>query len=151
MGQSGKASETHTHTQGLSRRVEENPLGAGGQKWKWVTQSCPTLCDPMGYTVDGILQTRILEWGASPFSRGLPNPGIKPRSPSSWPRTWTGVSHIAGRFFTNWAITCRQGKGQEEELAEWWRVDRALGTGRLSTSHCPVRGEGRAEWRVPGE
>ena len=27
-----------------------------------VTQSCPTLCDPMDYTVHGILQARILEW-----------------------------------------------------------------------------------------
>ena len=35
---------------------------------------------------------RILEWVACPFSRG-----------SSWPRNWTGVSCIAGRFFTSWA------------------------------------------------
>ena len=28
------------------------------------TQSCPTLCDPMDYTVHGILQARILEWVA---------------------------------------------------------------------------------------
>ena len=36
---------------------------------------------------------RILEWVAYPFS-----------SRSSWPRNWTGVSCIAGGFFTNWAI-----------------------------------------------
>ena len=36
---------------------------------------------------------RILDWVAYPFSSG-----------SSWPRNWTGVSCIAGRFFTNWAI-----------------------------------------------
>ena len=36
---------------------------------------------------------RILEWVAYPYSSG-----------SSWPRNWTGVSCIAGRFFTNWAI-----------------------------------------------
>ena len=36
---------------------------------------------------------RILEWVAFPFSSG-----------SSRPRNWTGVSCIAGRFFTNWAI-----------------------------------------------
>ena len=35
-----------------------------------VAQSCPTLCDPMDYTVHGILQARILEWVAVPFSRG---------------------------------------------------------------------------------
>jgi len=36
----------------------------------------------MDYTVHGILQARILEWVASPSCRGLPNPGIKPRSPA---------------------------------------------------------------------
>ena len=56
------------------------------------TQSCPTLCDPKDYTVHGILQARILEWVAFPFSRG-----------SSQPRDQTQVSHIAGRFFTSWA------------------------------------------------
>ena len=55
-----------------------------------VMQLCPTLCDPMDYTVHGILQARILEWAAVPFSRG-----------SSQPRDRTQVSHIAGRFFTN--------------------------------------------------
>ena len=37
-----------------------------------VTQSYLTLCDPMGYTVHGILQARILEWVAYLFSRDLP-------------------------------------------------------------------------------
>ena len=46
-------------------------------------QSCMTLCDPMdrsppGSSVHGILQTRVLEWGAISFSRNLPNPEIKP-------------------------------------------------------------------------
>ena len=41
-----------------------------------VTQSCPTLCNPMNYTVHGILQARILEWVA--FSRG----SSQPRSPA---------------------------------------------------------------------
>ena len=62
-----------------------------------VAQLCPTLCDPVGCsppesTVHGILQARILEWVAISFSRG-----------SSWPRDWTPVSCIAGRFFTIWA------------------------------------------------
>ena len=47
-----------------------------------VTQSCPIICNPMDYTVLGILQARILEWVAIPFFRDLPNPGIKPRSPA---------------------------------------------------------------------
>ena len=47
-----------------------------------VAQACLTLCDPMDCIVHGILQARILEWVAFPFSRDLPNPGIKPRSPT---------------------------------------------------------------------
>ena len=39
-------------------------------------QSCPTLCDPLDYIVHGILQARILEWVAFPFSRG----SFQPRS-----------------------------------------------------------------------
>ena len=57
-------------------------------KWK----SYPTLCNPKDYTVHGILQARIEEWVAFPFSRR-----------SSQPRDQIQVSHIAGRFFTNWA------------------------------------------------
>ena len=62
-----------------------------------VAQLCLTLCDPMVYsppgsTVHGILQARILEWLAIPFSRD-----------SSQPRYPTWVSRIAGRFFTVWA------------------------------------------------
>ena len=89
-----------------------------------VAQSYPTLCNPTNYTVHvgslSLLQRifpthgsnpglkhcgwtlhqlshkgspRILEWVAYPFSRG-----------SSRPRNRTGVSCVAGRFFTYWAI-----------------------------------------------
>ena len=47
---------------------------------------------PPGSSVDGILQAKILEWVAIPFSRG-----------SSWLKDLTQVSHIVGRFFTVWA------------------------------------------------
>ena len=51
--------------------------------WKVrVTQSCLTLCDPVDYTVHGILQPRILEWVAFPFSRGSSHPRTEPRSPT---------------------------------------------------------------------
>ena len=63
-----------------------------------VTHSCLTLRDPMAYLVHGILQARILEWTAIPFSRG-----------SSQPRDRTQVSHIAARFFTSW--TNREAQG----------------------------------------
>ena len=65
-----------------------------------VAQSCLTLCDPMDYTVHGILQARILEWADIPFSKG-----------SSQPRVQTQVSCIAGGFFTSWAI---------REAQEYW-------------------------------
>ena len=45
-------------------------------------QSCPTLGNPMDYPVHGILQARILEWGAFPFSRGIfPTEGWNPGLP----------------------------------------------------------------------
>ena len=55
-----------------------------------ITQSCPTLCDPLncslpGSSVLGILQARVLEWVAIFFSRGSSRP-------------W--ISYTAGRFFT---------------------------------------------------
>ena len=55
-----------------------------------VIQSSPTLCNPVDYTVQGILQARILEWVAFPFSRGSPQL-----------RNQTQVSCIAGRYFTS--------------------------------------------------
>ena len=47
-----------------------------------VARSCPTLWDPMDCTVQGILQARIMEWIAFPFSRGSSPPRDRPRSPA---------------------------------------------------------------------
>ena len=60
--------------------------------------SCPVLCSPMDRSppcssVHGILQARILEYVAIPFSRG-----------SCWPRDQTQVSCFIGILFTVWAI-----------------------------------------------
>ena len=97
-----------------------------------VTQSCLILCDPMDCTVHGILQARILEGVAFPFSKWFSQ--LRERTQlsciaggffNSWAtseaqrklewiacpfssgsyrsRSQTGVSCIAGRFFTNWA------------------------------------------------
>ena len=93
-----------------------------------VAQSCPTLCYPMDCIVHGILQARILEQVAIPFSRGSSQPRDwtlqvdsfyqlshkgSPRileweaypfpSRSSRPRNWTKASCIAGGFFISWA------------------------------------------------
>ena len=56
-------------------------------EWVLVAQFCLTLCCPMncnapGSSVHGILQARILEWLLFSSSGNLPDPGIKPRSPT---------------------------------------------------------------------
>ena len=57
-----------------------------------MSKSCNTMvCNLPGSSVHGILQARILEWVAIPFSRGC-----------SWPRIRTQISCIAGRFLTIW-------------------------------------------------
>ena len=68
------------------------------KKFLLVAQSYLTFCDPMdcsspSSSVCGILPARMLEWVASPFSRG-----------SSWSRDGIQVSHIAGGFFTIWTM-----------------------------------------------
>ena len=113
-----------------------------------VTQSCPTLCDPMGCSppgssVHGILQAWILEWVAVPLSRG-----------SSPPRDRTRVSCIAGRFFTMWATNEAQantgdirdagsipgsGRPLKEGIATHssilaWRIPWTEETGRLQST-----------------
>ena len=55
-----------------------------------VAQLCLTLCNPIDYTVHGILQARIQEWVAVPLSWG-----------SSQPRNETQVSRVVGGFFTS--------------------------------------------------
>ena len=72
-----------------------------------VTELCSTLCDSMGYTVQGILQARILEWVAFPFSKR-----------SSQLRDQSRVSRIAGGFFTSWATREVQGPYKSRPRAE---------------------------------
>ena len=49
----------------------------------------PVDCSPLGFSVHGISQTRMLAWVVISFSRDLPDPGIEPMSLA-----------LAGRFFT---------------------------------------------------
>ena len=78
--------------------------GPGPCFWFWyhplclcsVTLLCPTLCDPvdcspLGFSVHGISQARILEWVAIFFSRA-----------SSWPRDWTHIS--SGSCIGRWIL-----------------------------------------------
>ena len=62
-----------------------------------VAQSCPTLCDPMDYTVRGILQARILEGVGFPFSRG----SSQPRSPALWVDSLQ-LSHKGSQRILEW-------------------------------------------------
>ena len=88
-----------------------------------VTQSRPTLCDPMegnlpDSAVQGIFQARKLEWIAISFSRG-----------SSQPRDRTRVSCIADRHFTIWAmrglgVHMRQGLA----VRSWWWETKVTGS-----------------------
>ena len=55
-----------------------------------VAQTCPTFCNPIGYTAHGIPQAGILDWVAFPFSRG-----------SSQSRAQTQVFRVAGGVFTS--------------------------------------------------
>ena len=103
-----------------------------------VAQSCPTLCDPMDYTVHGILQARILEWIGFPFSRG-----------SSQPRDRTQVSCIAGGFFTNWAI--REAPNQSRWQWSNHHMTNVKMTGRAYCtvsvwSHLPLYIKSLAHW-----
>ena len=83
-----------------------------------VSQLCLILCDPVDYAVCGILQVRILEWVAFPFSRG-----------SSHPRDWTQVS-IAGRFFTSWVT---------REAQEYWSGEHFPSPGGLPNPGIELR------------
>ena len=82
---------TQELNQGPTLHADSLPAELPGKpKNVLVTQSCPSLCNPMdcslsGSSVHGILQARILEWDAISFSRGF-----------SWPRDWTLVSFIGG-------------------------------------------------------
>ena len=82
---------------------------------KWsevkVAQLCPTLCDPMDYTINGILQVRILERVAIPSSKG-----------SSQPRDWTQVSCIARGFFTSWATREALCRKKFESLQQQFKI-----------------------------
>ena len=68
----------------------------------------PLVYSPPDSSVHGILQARILEWAAIPFSQG-----------SFWPRDRTPVSYISGKFFTVWATREAMAAEREKILASY--------------------------------
>ena len=91
----------------------------------------PLDCSLPGSSVHGILQARILEWIAIPFSRG-----------SSQPRDQTCVSHIEGRFFTIWAT-----READVEFKEGLNY-RPLSWSMASPSGLYKWEDDRGKWRV---
>ena len=115
----------------LSSRGELKPINSGCTpgSGNWlrmcvlITQLCPTLSDPMDYSppgssVHGLLQVRMLEWVAIPFSRG-----------SSQPRDWTWVSSTAGRFFTDWATRGAQAQNRAQHSQSQTRREKETFSG----------------------
>ena len=68
-------------------------------------------CSPPDSSVHGILQARILEWVAIPFSRG-----------SSRPRDWTQISCSAGVFFTVWVTRALLKERQNLSIWQMWKL-----------------------------
>ena len=64
-------------------------------------------CRQIFYQLSHQVSPRILEWAAYFFSSG-----------SSWPDNWTGISCIAGVFFTSWA-TIHSHKTFIEDVGKW--------------------------------
>ena len=101
-------------------------------KGKWKSLSCVQFfVTPMDYnqpgsSVHGILQARILEWVDYPFS-----------SLSSWSRIWTGISCIAGGFFTSWVTM----EAIQDTWVQYW-VKKILEEG-IKTHLCILA------WRIP--
>ena len=83
---------------GIQRRVTLSPFPSGAEDLaveagKHLKNRCTRASSEISArTVRGILQASTLERGASPFSRGSPQP-----------RDGAQVSCIAGGFFTSWA------------------------------------------------
>ena len=93
-----------------------------------VVQLCPTLCDPMDYTVHGILQAGILEWVAFPFSRGF-----------SQPRDQAQASCIAGGFYIGRATREALLSGCGDETAHLCLITFEINDHKFEVSHLTGR------------
>ena len=123
-----------------SINYNKNPRFLGKVKVK-VAQSCLTLCDPMDCTVHGILQARILEWVAIPFSRGSSQPRCPtlqvdsfPAEPQGKPKnTGVGSLSLLQRIFLT-------------QESNWGTF---LVKVRLKTSGCPTNPRLSFRWLCP--
>ena len=99
-------------------------------------QSCPTLCDPVDcslprFSVHGILQARILEWVAIPFSTG-----------SSRPRNWTRVSALLikseKRRKKIWDLQKKEPKNLNDSQYSWKTLPMKSNTYSIKKMHSPL-------------
>ena len=131
----------------ISKHFTEKQF-SGQQTWKdadiysgWsevkVCQLCQTLCEPMDYTVHGILQVRILEWVAILFSRG-----------SSQPRDRTQVSN-PGLLHCRWILYQLSRKGSPRILEGiTYPVARGSSQPRNRTRVSCIAGEFFTNWAI---
>ena len=119
------------------------------KKEREVAQSCLTVCDPMdcslpGFSVHGIFQATVLEWGAISFSRG-----------ASWPSDLTQVSRVADRGFTLWAT--RESLDGKESACNAGDLGSVLESGRSPGNYssrqilqhsCLKNPMGRGAWQA---
>ena len=80
---------------------------------------------------------RILVWVAYPFSRE-----------SSWPRNQTGVSCIAGGFFTSWAMREAPNKSKDKFISGVVYIQKAIGSYHTPWNVFGAHGRGIPESRV---
>ena len=118
-----------------------NPTQASPE-WAWVkvAQTCATLCNTVDYTLNGILQARILEWVAVPFSRG-----------SSQHRDQTQVSRI---FFTSRATNLAPNTSFQKTHSYIACPSLGLSLWRASSASvtCPAHTSGKWQsWRSGGK
>ena len=109
-------------------------------RWNWkMAQLCPTLCDPIDHAVHGILQARILEWAAFPFSRESSQPRDQTQSPSLQADSSPGVNYSKSALSAYWVFT-----PFPLQCLQWWRV---LGKQPMGSDHLRARsGPVLTEW-----
>ena len=126
--------ETERSVHSSEERLSNPVIWLLNSKGGEVIQACLTLCDPMdcsppGSSVHGILQTRILEWGAVPFSRG-----------SSWPRDWNwGLLHCRQTLYP----LSPQGSQELQTIPKLGSLKNSPSTHplvfQLAVGVCPIR------------
>ena len=103
------------------------------KNWKWKSLSPVWLCDPRDYTDHGILQARILEWVALPFSRG-----------ASQPRDQTQGSH------KDWCDAVRAGRGLLSQNELWNGTKFPFHLNKVHLNH-PWKSNDDTSFKIPQE